>query len=92
MEPTYSVISHVHPAEHSVTLMLAGNLAEEAVTELDRSITAALCARQRVYIDLSEVTLVDRKAAEYLSSRTSENVELVNCPMYLRRWVKAGER
>jgi hypothetical protein len=41
-----------------------------------------------VYIDLSEVTLVDRKAVEYISEQAAQDVKLVNCPVYLRRWIK----
>jgi len=33
------------------------------------------------------VTLVDRKAVQYFSEQACEDVKLVNCPMYLRRWI-----
>jgi len=36
------------------------------------------------------VTLVDRKAVEYLSIQAARNVKLVNCPVYLRRWITQG--
>jgi hypothetical protein len=34
------------------------------------------------------VTLVDRKAVQYISEQAVNNVKLVNCPVYLRRWIK----
>jgi hypothetical protein len=40
-----------------------------------------------VFIDLSEVTLVDRKAVRYFANQPVEEVKLINCPAYLRRWI-----
>jgi hypothetical protein len=40
-----------------------------------------------VFIDLSEVTLVDRKAVQYFANQPVEEVKLINCPAYLRRWI-----
>jgi ABC-type transporter Mla MlaB component len=88
METHYKITSEPHPADRSVTLLLNGKLSEDALAELERSISAARDARQRVYIDLSEVTLVDRKTVEYFSQQASEDVKLVNCPVYLRRWLR----
>jgi hypothetical protein len=44
-------------------------------------------SHERVYIDLSEVTLVDRKAIQYFSTQTGRDVKIVNCPIYLKRWI-----
>ncbi len=88
METLYRIISEPHPAECSVTLLLNGKFSEDAIPELDHSIAQAKYAQQRVFIDLSEVTLVDRRAVEYLSEQAALNVKLVNCPVYLRRWIR----
>jgi len=88
MEIHYTITMEPHPAERSITLLLNGKFSEDALPELEQSISEAKDAHQRIYIDLSEVTLVDRKAVEYFSDQASHNIKLVNCPIYLRRWIK----
>ena len=68
MHSQYKITAEPHPADCSVTLMLNGKFSEDSLPELDHSITEARGANCRVYIDLSEV-------------------KLVNCPIYLRRWI-----
>jgi anti-anti-sigma regulatory factor len=87
METNYRIISESHPAESSVTLLLNGKFSEDAIPELQQSISEARDAHAVVVLDLSEVTLVDRKAVEYFSEQASDDVKLVNCPIYLRRWI-----
>ncbi|MBV9610873.1 MAG: hypothetical protein JO091_00300 [Acidobacteriaceae bacterium] len=87
MQELYKIISESHPSEGRVTLLLNGKFGEEALADLEHSISEARGAQQRVVIDLSEVTLVDRKTVQYFSSQASETVKLVNCPIYLRSWI-----
>jgi len=87
MESNYKIISEPHPAGQSITLLLNGKFGEDALPELEQSISQARDTNRRVLIDLSEVTLVDRKAVQYFSEQASQNVKLVNCPIYLRRWI-----
>ena len=87
MQPHYKIESAEHPTEPSVTLRLNGKLSEEAIRELDHSIVEARESHRRVYIDLSEVTFVDRKAVQYISEQAAQDVKLVNCPVYLQRWI-----
>lgn len=82
----YTITAEPNPAEQAITLLLNGKFGEESLPELDDLLTLAKSLQPRIYIDLSEVTLVDRKAAEYLSQRV-ENVQLINCPVYLRHWI-----
>jgi anti-anti-sigma regulatory factor len=88
MQAHYTITTESHPAERAVTLLLNGKFCEEAIPELEHSISEARGAHQRVFIDLSEVTLVDRKAVEYISEQASSDIKLVNCPIYLRGWIK----
>ncbi len=88
MQPHYKIVSARNPGEPSVTLSLNGKFNEEAIPELEHSIVEARESHRRVYIDLSEVTLVDRKAVQYISEQATRDVKLVNCPVYLRRWIK----
>lgn len=87
MDVHYKITTEPHPAERSVTLLLNGKFSEDALPDLEQSISQARGAHQRIYIDLSEVTLVDRKAVQYFSRQAEHNVKLVNCPIYLRRWI-----
>jgi len=85
MNIPYSITTQ--PAEQFVTLLLNGKFSEDSLAALDESIAAARGADREVVMDLSEVTLVDRKAVQYLVDQTSHNVRIVNCPVYLRRWI-----
>jgi ABC-type transporter Mla MlaB component len=87
MQTQYTIIAEPHPTERSITLLLNGKFDEDAIRDLESSILEARGAHQHVYIDLSEVTLVDRKAVRYLSEQANRNIELVNCPIYLRCWI-----
>ncbi|MBV8550198.1 MAG: hypothetical protein JOY54_02780 [Acidobacteriaceae bacterium] len=87
MQTQYTITTEPHPAGRSITLLLNGKFGEDAIPELEQSITEARGAHQEVYIDLSEVTLVDRKTIQYFSARAAADVKLVNCPIYLKRWI-----
>ncbi len=87
MEPHYKITTEPHPAERAITLWLNGKFSEDALPELEQSISEARHAKQRIYIDLSEVTLVDRRAVQYFSEQAELDVKLVNCPIYLKRWI-----
>ena len=84
---SYTITREPHPGGSSVTLLLNGRFSEDALPELEQSIAEARGARQRVVIDLSEVTLVDRKTVRYFSEQAIGDVKLVNCPVYLLRWI-----
>ncbi|HWF46401.1 MAG TPA: hypothetical protein VG168_05305 [Bryobacteraceae bacterium] len=87
MDTHYKITTEAHPEEHSVVLLLDGKFGKEAIAELEHSICEARGHRQTIYIDLSEVTLVDRKAVQYISGPACKDVRLVNCPNYLQRWI-----
>jgi anti-anti-sigma regulatory factor len=86
MDAAYKITTQ--PSDQFVTILLNGKFSEDSLAALDESISAARGANRNVVMDLSEVTLVDRKAVQYLVDQTSHNVRLVNCPVYLRRWIK----
>ena len=87
MQPHYKITAEANPAERAVTLLLNGKFSEDALPALKQTISEARCLHQRIYLDLSEVTLVDRKAVQYFSEQAIENVKLINCPIYLRSWI-----
>lgn len=84
---SYTIIREPHPAGQSITLLLNGRFSEDALPELEQSIAEARGARQHVVIDLSEVTLVDRRTVQYFSEQAVGDVKLINCPIYLLRWI-----
>ncbi len=90
MDTQYEIKTQRHPAEEAVTLLLNGKFSEDALPDLDQFISQARGCCRRVYIDLSEVTLVDRKTVRYFSTQARRDVKLVNCPIYLRRWITQG--
>jgi hypothetical protein len=55
---------------------------------LRRRIDRARRQRGSVVIDLSEVTLIDRPALEFLATQNGAGVEIVNCPVYIEPWLK----
>ena len=71
----------------STTLALAGNVNEDALPEIDRFIHDGARIQQQLMLDLSEVTLMDRAAARFFAEQSKRGVELVNCPIYLKRWI-----
>jgi anti-anti-sigma regulatory factor len=87
MQMQYKITTESHPAEQTVTLLLNGKFSEDAIPDLEQLISTARVAHRHVLIDLSEVTLVDRKAVQYFSEQVSQEVKLVNCPVYLQRWI-----
>lgn len=87
---SFTIVAEPHPADCSVTILLNGILSEDALPELEQSISRARLERQRIFIDLSEVTLVDRKAVQYFETQAVNDVKLINCPVYLRRWLSRG--
>jgi anti-anti-sigma regulatory factor len=87
MDTQYKIKTELNPVEEAVTLLLNGKFSEDSLPDLDQSISAAKGSHRKVYIDLSEVTLVDRKAVQYFSTQAGQDVKLVNCPIYLRRWI-----
>ena len=67
--------------------MLSGVLDIEHATRLQEMLSTA--APGRVVLDLTDVTLVDRAAVQFLARVEMAGTELVNCPEYVRSWIAA---
>ena len=51
--------------------------------------------QRSIRLDLVDVTLVGRKAVEFLARLEAGGIEIINCPEYVRTWIDAennGER
>jgi len=71
----------------SMRLALAGNVRAKAVPEIDRFIKYGKQIKQRVALDLGEVTLIDPPVVQFLAEQLKRGVELVNCPAYIVHWI-----
>jgi len=67
--------------------VLSGVLDTEPTTRLQELISTA--ATGRIVLDLTDVTLVDRGAVQFLARAELAGTELVNCPEYVRSWITA---
>ena len=72
-----------------LTFSLSGEMDSDHVTELEALITAA--SDRLVFLDLTDVTLVNREAITFLASVEAAGAVLVNCPEYVRRWIDAEQ-
>ena len=72
----------------AVTLTLAGKLCATSIGALRRRIDRARRTRGNVVIDLSEVTLIDRPALQFLATQNGAGVEIINCPVYIEAWLR----
>ena len=65
---------------HGVILVLEGQIVAEWVGLLEEECLALLQTDQKVLLDLSMVSYVDRRAARLLRDLAGGSVTLINCP------------
>jgi hypothetical protein len=66
-------------------LKLIGQIRSEDVAELSAQLKGG---DTRVVLDLDELALVDAGVVRFLSASEQRGVELLNCPPYIREWIK----
>jgi anti-anti-sigma regulatory factor len=66
---------------------LIGRLNVENAAELQSLFELESKDRQMI-LDLKDLTLVDRDAVRILEQGEKGNVRLINCPAYIREWIK----
>ncbi len=69
------------------TLALAGSVESDALPAIANFIRRGRQARSQVVLDLSDVTLLDRAAAQFFARQRRHGVELINCPSYIEPWI-----
>jgi anti-anti-sigma regulatory factor len=69
-----------------VIFTLAGRMSTEHVPELKALLESEAAARQ-IVLDLKDLTLVDRDAVSFLKKCEADNIQLKNCPAYIREWI-----
>ena len=70
-----------------VTFVLSGDMDSAHVSELETLMGTA--SNRLVFLDLADVTLVDREAIGFLAGVEAAGATLVNCPEYVRSWIDA---
>jgi hypothetical protein len=73
-------------ANEEVIFKLSGRMGAENVGELETLISAETSHR-RIVLDLKDLTLVDREVVIFLKCREADEIELKNCPEYIREWI-----
>ncbi len=69
-----------------VVLNLSGRMHREHVAELLR-VFGLEVLEQKVILDLTEISLVDRDAVMFLARCEEDGTILRNCPRYIREWI-----
>jgi hypothetical protein len=67
-----------------VVFTLSGRIEGEDIDEL-RRILELEGSGNHIALDLKDVTLVDREAAEFLAECEANGIQLENCPAYVRK-------
>ncbi len=67
----------------SATLKVEGQVAAAWVELLERESRTLLRQKKRLFLDFSEVTDIDARAADMLKRLRAHDVEVVNCPSLL---------
>jgi len=74
-----------------VVLNLSGRMHREHVAELLRVLGLEVL-EQKVILDLTEISLVDRDAVMFLARCEEDGTRLRNCPRYIREWIMRERR
>jgi hypothetical protein len=72
-----------------VTFVLSGDMDSDLVAELEALMVAE--ANHLVFLDLADVTLLNREAIEFLAAVEAAGATLINCPEYVRSWIDAEQ-
>jgi anti-anti-sigma regulatory factor len=70
-----------------VVFTVSGRLDAENLGEFKRLFIAE-ASGLRITLDLKELTLVDQDAVTFLERCEADNIQLKNCPAYIREWIK----
>lgn len=73
-------LTRTNKPPHEVILLLEGQIVAQWVRLLEEECRELLSADQRVLLDLSGVSYLDRQAARLLRELSERSVRLINCP------------
>ena len=67
---------------------LHGRFTGEYVLEVEKALSENGCPADKVALDLTNVTFVDRLAMQFLSRAKSKIIRIENTPSYVTRWIE----
>jgi hypothetical protein len=73
-------------SENALILVVSGRLAAGDIAEL-QSLISQEGVNRRITLDLENVTLVSRDVVKFLADCEAGEIELRNCPAYVREWI-----
>jgi hypothetical protein len=73
-------------ANGEVVFTVSGRLDAENLAEL-KTLFNSEASGHRITLDLRELTLVDQEAVNFLMRCEADNIQLKNCPAYIREWI-----
>ncbi len=73
-------------ANGEVVFTVSGRMDAENLRELKTLLSSEPKGR-RITLDLKELTLVDQDAVRFLERCEIDNMQLKNCPAYIREWI-----
>jgi anti-anti-sigma regulatory factor len=66
---------------------LHGHFTGEYVPEVEKALSANGC-KNKLALDLRNVTFVDRTAMKFLSRAKAKKIKIENSPSYVTRWIE----
>ena len=76
-------------ANGEVIFTVSGRMDAENLAELELLFDSEANGR-RITLDLKDLTLVDQDAISFLERCEAGNIQLRNCPAYIREWITRG--
>jgi anti-anti-sigma regulatory factor len=73
-------------ANDEVVSTVSGRMDTEHLAEL-KTLFSSEASGRRIILELKELTLVDQDAVRFLERCEADNVQLKNCPAYIREWI-----
>jgi anti-anti-sigma regulatory factor len=73
-------------ANEEVVFTVSGRMDAENLAEL-KTLFGSEASGRRITLDLKELTLVDQDAVRFLMRCETNNIQLKNCPAYIREWI-----
>ena len=73
-------------ANGEVIFTVSGRMDAEHLAEL-KALFSSEANGRRITLDLRDLTLVDQDAVSFLERCEADNIQLKNCPAYIREWI-----
>ena len=70
-----------------VVFKLSGRIETKDIAELQALISGETSG-QGIFLDLSDITLVDQDVVNFLGLCEIDGIKLKNCPAFVREWIK----